>query len=281
MKSTVCILLILGAAVQPLPAAAQAGRPDSRLQAALSLYVWGFTVGKMDLDASLRGPDYRAVSHFKTYGLASILWPSEITATSSGQAGSKGLTPALYDSFDIGRGGKRQQVSLRYEGDAAPRLIADPPYSTTGYEVKADDIRSTLDPLSAVMLIASGIAAQPGNPCGFTAPVFDGRRRYDVALTKTGDVDVRLDNGAYHGKAVACDVRYRQLAGFRPSVLKSNDSFPVIHAWIARFPNPATGGEYAIPVRVWADTRYGRLTVQADSLRVDGAVSEARSDSPR
>jgi len=69
---------------------------------------------------------------------------------------------------------------------------------------------------------------------------------------------------------VQCDVRYRQLAGFRPKLLKANESFPLIHAWFVRVPSSVAGHDYTVPVRVWADTRYGVLAMLATSLKVDG-----------
>ena len=108
------------------------------------------------------------------------------------------------------------------------------------------------------------------NVCGTTAPIFDGRRRYDIEMTKIKDLDIRMDNGLYQGKAVQCDVHYRQLAGFRPNVLKANESFPLIHAWFVRVPSGVTGHDYTVPVRIWADTKYGTLAILATSLKVDG-----------
>ncbi len=110
------------------------------------------------------GADYHVVSHLNTSGVVNAFWQAEIQATSSGKVGAKGLAPGLYDSFDTGHSGRRQEVSLTYENGDPPRLYADPVYSTTGYEVKNDDTRATLDPLSAVMFIASGVGAQNGNP---------------------------------------------------------------------------------------------------------------------
>ena len=117
-------------------------------------------------------------------------------------------------------------MSLTYDSGAPPRLYADPVYATTGFEVKPDDTKNTLDPLSAVTFIFSGVGAEAGNPCDVTAPVFDGRRRYDIEMTKVKDVDIKMDNGLYQGKAMQCDVHYNQIAGFRPRVLKDNEKFP-------------------------------------------------------
>ena len=156
------------------------------------------------------------------------------------------------------------------DGANPPKLFADPAYSTTGFEVKPDDTKNTLDPLSAVTFIFSGVGNAAGNPCSVTAPVFDGRRRYDIEMSKIRDLDIKMDNGLYAGKGVECEVRYHQLAGFRPRVLKANESFPLIHAWFATFPSQVGGRSYTVPVRVWADTKYGVLAMIANSLKVDG-----------
>ena len=242
-------------------------QPASRLEMAMTLYAGGITMGHMSLDASLRGSDYHAVSTLETSGVINAFWQSQIQATSSGKLAAKNLAPALYDSFYTGQAGKKQEVSLTYEAGAAPKLFADPVYATTGFEVKPDDIKNTLDPLSAITFLFSGVA---GAPCTATAPVFDGRRRYNIELTRVRDVDIKMDNGLYAGKGVQCTARYKQIAGFRPRVLKSNESFPVINAWFVTVPSEVAGREYTVPVRIWADTKYGVLAILATSLKVDG-----------
>jgi hypothetical protein len=272
MKTIPFALTALLAAIAPAWAAGGAGGeapavPASRLEVAMTLYAAGITMGKMDMDATLRGGEYHVVSNMQTSGVVNAFWQSQIQATSSGKLVAKAFAPTLYDSFDTGHAGKRQQVSLSFDGANPPRLYADPVYATTGFDVKPDDTKNTLDPLSAVTFVFSGLA---GNPCAITAPVFDGRRRYDIALTRIKDVDIRMDNGLYQGKAIQCDVRYRQLAGFRPNVLKQNESFPLIHAWFVNLPSTVTGRDYTVPVRVWAETKYGVLAMIATSVKVDG-----------
>jgi len=247
-------------------------QPASRLEMAMTLFAGGITMGHMDLDATERGGQYHAVSTLQTLGVVNAFWQSEIQATSSGKLGTKNFVPGLYDSFYTGKTGRKQEVSLTYDGASPPRLYADPAYSTTGFEVKPEDTRNTLDPLSAITLIFSGLGAEAGNPCAITTPVFDGRRRYDIEVSKGRDVDVRLDSGLYQGKGIQCDVRYRQIAGFRPRVLKDNEKFPVIHAWFVTLPSTVAGRDYAVPVRVWAETKYGVLAILANSVKVDGQI---------
>jgi len=278
MKAPFAILAVLPCAIaSPALAAGGAGseaqtQPASRLEVAMTLYAGGITMGHMDLDATQRGGEYHAVSTLQTSGVVNAFWQSEIQATSTGKLGAKGFTPGLYDSFYTGKSGRKQEVSLTYDGTSPPRLYADPVYSTTGFEVKPDETKNTLDPLSAITLIFSGLGAEAGNPCTVTAPVFDGRRRYNIEVTKVRDVDVRLDSGLYQGKGIQCEVRYRQISGFRPRVLKDNEKFPLIHAWFVSLPSAVVGRDYVVPVRIWSETKYGVLAVLANSVKVDGKI---------
>jgi hypothetical protein len=266
------LAILVGLATPALAAggagADQASQLGTQIAATFSLYAGGIGFGKMDMETNFRGTDYRSVSNFQTSGVINAFWQAEIQATSSGKIGAKILEPGLYDSFDINRTGKKQQVSLSYD-NGAPKLYADPVYSTTGFEVKADDQKNTLDPLSALTFIVSG-AADANDPCALTAPVFDGRRRYNIEMNKVKDTDIKMDNGLYAGKAMLCQIKYHAIGGMRPGVLrKSNESFPVINAWIVTYPG-AAGRSYAVPIRVWADTQYGQLSIVADSIKIDG-----------
>ena len=60
----------------------------------------------------------------------------------------------------------------------------------------------------------------------------------------------------------------------KPRVLKSGEDFPVINAWVVRYPGSA-GRNFAVPVRVWADTKYGQLSVVASSIKIDGQTPKA------
>ncbi|MBV8801214.1 MAG: DUF3108 domain-containing protein, partial [Alphaproteobacteria bacterium] len=98
--------------------------------------------------------------------------------------------------------------------------------------------------------------------------VFDGKRRYNIEIAKEKDVQVSLD--VYKGPAVQCIARYNQIAGFSQRILSEKASFPKIHAWFAVFPSTLPGRHYVVPLRVWADTFFGRLSAFATSVKIDG-----------
>ncbi|MGA7675604.1 MAG: DUF3108 domain-containing protein [Rhizomicrobium sp.] len=250
-------------------AADQTQQPTSGLALGMTIYAGGITIGKVDMDAKIVGDNYHVVSNLETSGVVNAFWQSEIQASSSGKIESHLLQPTLYDSFYTGHTEKHQEVSLSYEGGTPVRLYANPPYSTTGYDVKPEDKKSTFDPLSAVVYIASGVGADANNPCSVLAPVYDGRRRYNIELTKVKDTTVKMDNGLYKGPALLCTIKYKQLSGFKPRVLK-DANFPTINAWVATFPSNIAGRSYAVPLRVWAQSQYGVIAAVATSLKVDG-----------
>lgn len=270
-------LLAAGSAAGAALAAGGAGemtpvQPHSTLQMAMTLYAGGLTLGKVDLTTTITDGKYSSVSNLQTGGVVNAFWQAEIQATSNGVVATKSFHPALYDSFYTGRADKKQEVSLTYDNTGPVRLFADPPYSTTGYEVTPAQQRATFDPLSAITYLVTGAGAAADNPCGVTLPVFDGRRRYDVELRKVKDTDVSMDNGLYKGRAVLCEIHYKQLAGYKPRVLKDSAAFPVVNAWIATFPSAVTGHNYVVPLRAWANTPYGVIAAVATQLKIDGAA---------
>ncbi len=266
--------------VVPVYAAGGAGEdvvasPSSQLQMAMTIYAAGITIGKVDMDATIRGGEYHVVSNLTTSGVVNAFWKSQIQATSSGKIADKTIEPALYDSFDTNHASNKQEVSLTYSPGIPPRLYARPAYTTTGYDVPPEQQKDTFDPLSAVMFLTSGVAVSASNPCALTMPVFDGRRRYNVELSKLKDTNIHLDNGLYNGHGVVCSIRYRQLAGFKPNIIKQNEKFPPIQAWVAVFPSAVAGRSYVLPLKVWANTSYGLVAVVANSIKIDGTTPKS------
>src|SRR5215472_4149467 len=282
MKRLVFVAAMTFAAMLSFPAVAAGGAgadetaaPSSQLQMAMTIYAAGITIGKVDMDATIRDGKYHVVSNLTTSGVVNAFWQSEIQATSSGTIGDKSIEPGLYDSFDTNHSSKKQEVSLTYEPGNAPRLYAEPAYKTRGYEVPAEQQKNTFDPLSAVMFMTSGVAVSADDPCGVTAPVFDGRRRYNIELAKIKNATVSMDNGVYKGHAVVCSGKYRQLAGFKPNIIKQNEKFPPVQAWVAVFPSAVSGHHYVVPLKVWANTQYGLVAVVATSIKIDGRPLKA------
>ena len=242
--------------------------PVHTLDLAYDMRFWFIPFGHTTYHGVFENGTYQASSYFKTSGLVSVFWQAEIDAGSSGRVEPHAIKPYIYDSYYRRGSEKKQRVKLTYRPDAPPELLADPKYNTTKYPVSVKEQEEGLDPMSAVTLIFSGVKADAQNPCGTVAPVFDGRRRYDIEFTYVKDQPVKLDNGVYNGPAHLCRLHYKQIAGYKPKMLKEGAAWPTIFADIADIPAEGTpGGRFTVPVKVWADTSWGRVTAELSHLK--------------
>ena len=114
----------------------------------------------------------------------------------------------------------------------------------------------------------SGFSVTSEHPCGDTLHVFDGARRYDVEFKFIQNENLPADEDGYTGPTVKCEVIYKQIAGFKPSVKQGDKTYP-IYVWGATFQTQAPG-----PVR-----RFGAVQHQAFAAGQDDRQHVSRHGS--
>jgi hypothetical protein len=245
----------------------------STLDLAYDLYAGGISLGRVGMSAHFQGSDYKAVSTVETRGIVNAFWQSKIEAASNGQLASGRVQPALYDSYSQNRNAERRQVTLTFGPEGPKSLFSDPPYPESRNPVPETQQKKTLDPLSAVIFLTSAISASDAKPCQAVAPIFDGRRRYDVALSFVKKTNVHMDNGLYSGPALVCQVHYNQIAGYQQTLVQQGKKLPAIYAWVAEVPSKTDPTRhYMVPLRVWAETDFGLVVALASQVKLDGAL---------
>ena len=263
----------------PLIAMAGDGKPvkvasieqPGRLGVAYSISFWGIPFGHTDFDSRIEQQSYNTTSHFETSGIVSVFWQAKIEASSSGQVASHALEPSVYDSLYQRGSDKKERVKVTFSGPD-PTVDADPPYPTTQYPVTPEQKKEAVDPLSAVTLVLTGLKSDAANPCGTVAPVFDGRRRYNIEFTYLKEEKPDVDTPLGKGKAHLCQMRYHQIAGFKPKILKEGKAFPPIYGWFVDVPSTdAPNGHYEIALKIWASTGWGTVSATLSKIQVDGA----------
>ena len=239
------------------------------LNVAYTIAFWTIPIGGTNFDIRLTPTGYTTSSHFETSGIISAFWQSIIDASSTGQLSSRNVSPTLYDSY-YRRGAKHQRVKLTYGPDGMPITYADPPYNQNRYPVTDTQKKEGLDPLGAATAVLAGIHESAGNPCGTIAPVFDGRRRYNIEFTWLRDEEVKLENGLYSGKAHLCQLHYNQIAGFKPKILKEGRAMPPAFGWFAEIPSAAApNGHYLLPIKLWTSTGFGTATATLTQMKLN------------
>jgi len=248
------------------------GVPTSTLDLSYDLYVAGIPLGKVVMSSRFDGSDYKAISSLETKGIVNAFWQAKIETAVSGSAEPDKLQPTLYDSFSQNRSVHRQHATVQFGPDGPRAVTSDPPYKDNNYPVSDEQKKGTLDPLSAAVYLTSGIAsAGQDKPCQATAPVFDGRRRYNVVSSFVKNTDVRMDNGLYSGPAMVCQIHYNEIAGYKQSIIEQNRKMPRMYAWVVAVQsNSDPNRHYAVPIRLWAETEYGVVAAVASKAKLDG-----------
>jgi Protein of unknown function (DUF3108) len=260
-------ILCAAACALAFPAAANA-QAGSTLGIGYTIAFWSIPFGHTYYSGEITPTGYSAKMHFETSGIVSIFWKSTIDATVAGRLGEHTIAPIVYDSYSQDRDKPMQRVKVTFEGEV-PQIYADPPYSTTKYPVSDAQKKDTLDPMSAITAILSGVKVTDRNPCGTGVEVFDGRRRYNVSFTYKMDEHVKLSNGMFDGTAHLCQIHYDEIAGYKQKIVKEGKTLPDMFVDFADVPAPGTpNGRYVVAVKLWASLSFGSVTATMDDLKV-------------
>jgi hypothetical protein len=265
--SALVALIVGGTAVGQPAGDMQRPQTPGTIGLAYNIAFWSIPFGQTSYDARFSNGSYAASSHFETKGIISLFWQAIIDASSSGRVTGATLAPNKYDSFYRRGSTRNERVTVTFRNNGVTTL-ADPPYDTTKYPVSDSEKREAVDPMSAVTLVLAAVTSDRTNPCGTVAPVFDGRRRYDIEFAYERDEQVNL-GALYNGTAHLCRLHYKQIAGFKPKILKEGAAFPPIYGDFAEI--SATGApnrRYLVPLRLWAHVNWGTVSAQIIRLEI-------------
>jgi hypothetical protein len=234
------------------------------LRTEYSLRFKGIPIGSAELDVTFADGRYSIEFDGKVKGLVRLFSDGKASVEAKGAQEGGALRPAEYSQY-WADDDDAERIRMAFSGAAVSEVAVEPPVRRPEryVPVTAEHKAGVLDPASAFVWPApDGVAPEI---CDRTLPLFDGRRRYDLALrySRTEEFDGR--DGSYSGPAIVCAVRYHPIAGHRPNrknlrELAANDDMEV---WMA----PA--GDMAVPVRIRVGTKYGRVTLEARELQAE------------
>jgi hypothetical protein len=135
------------------------------------------------------------------------------------------------------------------------------------------DRKGILDPLTAMLIPMEGAGDMvAADACRRTLPIFDGRRRFDLALSFKRIDQVKADTG-YAGPAVVCAVAFHPIAGHRPgsALLKYLTGGRDIELTFA----PIAGTRLLAPFRLAISSLLGNLVIDATDFTATTAQPAA------
>lgn len=240
-----------------LPAQAQ-----GRLKAHYTISMTGVSIGQIVWLAAIGEQRYTASATGKASGVLSVLVNGEDSVDARGSVEDGRLAPRLFISNITDDEGKSELRMTFDEGGVKDMIPHEPPPRSDRVPVTQAHLRGVADPLTA-MLMPGGDDALAHANCDRVLSIFDGRRRYDLALSFKRIDKIAIERG-YSGSVLVCGVVLQPIAGYRADsmLVKYVAGRRDMELWFA----PVAGTSIVAPIRVLMPTLIGKLEIAADQF---------------
>ena len=246
------------------------------MQARYAIYMTHVQVGEITWAVYFSDGSYLASANGKASGVFSVLINGEGAVTTHGAiAGGKLLPGSVTTSVTDDEG--HTEVVMTYENGVLKQIEDHgPPPKPDRVQVTPELLRNITDPLSAMLIPVADDAFAHTN-CDRTLRIFDGRRRYNLALAYKRIDRMKMTRG-YAGRVLVCSVVLRALAGYNPDSLlvrylagKSD-----LELWFA----PVAGAGIIAPIRAVMPTLIGTLELRGTEFEALGPEAPHASQPP-
>jgi hypothetical protein len=233
------------------------GKLDARYTATLA----GVPIGRGAWVIDIAEDQYTAAASGMTTGLLQVFANGHGSGASRGFVRGDNLVPITYAS-SINNDKRVEELRIVLSGGTVKEVTLDPPNVPNADRIPLTDAhrRGVLDPMSAALLRVSG----SGDPlsseaCRRTVPVFDGRMRFDLALSFKRFENVQASG--YQGPVAVCGVQFVPLAGYVPQrpAIKYLMAQRDMEVWLA----PLAGTHVVVPFRLSLPTPFGTGVLEA------------------
>jgi hypothetical protein len=176
------------------------------------VYVGGVHLMTADVTFEEKASRYRARVLGRTAGLWYRLFPWDTELKVEGRIRGDRFVPSEFYTRDVW-GHKPRVTWLHFlkNGDVKPAF--DPPNTDKNRgEITLRQRRGSLDPVTGLLQLLAHVAVY--NSCDVTVPIFEGKRRFDIAGVDVGREAVDDgDYSAFKGVARTCDADFTMVAG--------------------------------------------------------------------
>jgi len=263
---------VIPAAVLSFAAAASIApvHAQGRFEARYGVSIAGIPVGQGAWIADIAHNQYTTAASGRVTGIARVLTDGEGFGAARGQVNSGRLVPTSY-AVTVTADRRPDEIRMAFARGVIKELQVEPPtpYSPDRVPVTEAHRRGVVDPLSAGLIAVGGTGeVLAPEACQRTVQIFDGRQRYDLALSFKRMERVRAEKG-YEGPVVVCMVTYRPVAGHRPDrpAIRQLTESRDMEIWFA----PVAGTRFLAPFRISMPTLIGTAVLEAEQF-VSNAV---------
>lgn len=223
--------------------------------------VWSGGARVLEVALTLRQEEesYRVTLDALLVGVPAWFTDYRLAAEAEGRLGEAGPAPVIYRQEEVSdpKDGTKW-VQLVFNADGLPTVTTDGDPASIGRGRSRITERQKLgsqDPLSAVLSLLMQTAAT--GTCQGAAPVYDGKRRFDLKVQDQGEGEVRKGFSIYAGAARICGVTFHPVAGYR---LDGKDKGRLPEEVKVFLASPSEGLPL-VPVRMESEIEYGAVMI--------------------
>ncbi|WP_366654823.1 DUF3108 domain-containing protein [Fodinicurvata sp. EGI_FJ10296] len=252
------------------------GASDPTFRVAYDIYFGGLHLAVADASVSLTGARYVLGLRANLRGISSVFSSWRLETNSRGAVNGSSILPDAH-TLTQARGGDADSVRMRFDSGRPVDVVHTPEREepAPGHEdfIPESELQGALDPVSALILAMQTV--ENAQSCQMRAPVYDGRRRFDLVFSSLGSENLEATRyNAYSGPATRCRVHIELVSGAFSAA--DSDSFwsrgadrsdRQMDVWFGR---PLSDGP-VLPVRLQGDTRFGRFLIH---LREAGSIGQ-------
>jgi len=242
------------------PAAAQ-GKLEAQYEATLS----GIPVGRGAWNIDIQDDVFSAAASGGTTGILKSFAGGSGTGASQGRVVNGALVASAYQASTT-TSKKTEEIHITLDKGNVKDfgIIPEPPVDADRIVVTEAHRRGVFDPMTASLVRVPG-TGDPLSPeaCHGSAPVFDGRMRYELKLDFKRMETVKAEKG-YHGPVVVCALYFVPVAGYIPDrpVIKYLAAQRNIEIALA----PVAGTRILVPFWLKVPTPLGPAMLEATSF---------------
>jgi hypothetical protein len=276
-RRAICSVLaaLAGMAVAAIAADAQA---QAKLTAQYTISMTGISIGQLAWLIDIGDDTYATSASGSASGVLSVLVNGEGSVVTRGLVSNGHLAPTTVSSHVTDDEGTTE-LRMTFDGGAAKLLTPEPPGKPDRVPVSEADRAGVVDPLTAMLIpVAAGGDLLAHEGCNRTLPIFDGRRRYDLALSFKRTDTIKIAHG-YAGPVLVCGAVLRPISGHsaKSMLVKYVAGRHDVELWFA----PVAGAHVIAPIRVSMPTLVGTLGIQADQFEAAPARAMIEPDAAR
>jgi hypothetical protein len=233
---------------------------QGRLKAHYTISMTGVSIGQIVWLVAIGDQRYTTSANGNASGVLSVLVNGEGSVDTRGNIDDGRPAPKFFTSNITDDEGKSELRMTFDDGGVKEMIPHEPPPRADRVPVTDAHRRGAADPLTAMLIPDDGDALASAN-CNRVLPIFDGRRRYDLALSFKRIDKVTIDR-SYSGFVLVCGVILQPIAGYRADsmLVKYVAGRRDMELWFA----PIAGTSIIAPIRVLMPTLIGTLEIQAD-----------------